>query len=276
MIRSEDLNVVARLECFVVLDPNEIGARLGDGRARHVDSASNKAVSLLGVIFVPTRLVCLVIDLCVYCYYVSIALCKYTPGRLLYNSWPATILTLDFESDVHLLKVGYHRIRLSGSTDVEAAIFQGDFLDVQIVVDNLVARGCNNTKSKGIRVNMCVCVCVVIVTRLLAACLANQSTATTNTNKRRRAIQQSNVSVAKWANSVRPEKKRRKKKTSRKSKKRNGCPARITRQTEVRRMYNIRRRIRLYAFTWSKRSSTNFPRRRDYGIAPDVASNREI
>ena len=207
MIRSEDLNVVARLECFVVLDPNEIGARLGDGRARHVDSASNKAVSLLGVIFVPTRLVCLVIDLCVYCYYVSIALCKYTPGRLLYNSWPATILTLDFESDVHLLKVGYHRIRLSGSTDVEAAIFQGDFLDVQIVVDNLVARGCNNTKSKGIRVNMCVCVCVVIVTRLLAACLANQSTATTNTNKRRRAIQQSNVSVAKWANSVRPEKK---------------------------------------------------------------------
>lgn len=58
MIRIEDLDVVAGMERLVVLDPNEIGAGLGHGRARHVDSAANKTVSFFGVILEPTWFVC--------------------------------------------------------------------------------------------------------------------------------------------------------------------------------------------------------------------------
>jgi len=58
MIRIEDLDIVAGVERLVVLDPDEIGAGLGHGGARHVDSSANKTVSLFGVIFEPARFIC--------------------------------------------------------------------------------------------------------------------------------------------------------------------------------------------------------------------------
>jgi len=49
-------------------------------------------------------------------------------------------LTLNLQSDVHLPEVGNHRIGLCSSADVESAIIQRHFLDVEIVIDYLVAR----------------------------------------------------------------------------------------------------------------------------------------
>ena len=60
MIRIEDFNVVVRLQRPVVFDPNEIGARFSYGRTGHVDSATDEAVSLFGVIFEPAGLICFV------------------------------------------------------------------------------------------------------------------------------------------------------------------------------------------------------------------------
>ena len=57
MIWIEDLDIVARMKRFVVLDPNEIGTGFGNGGASHVDSATNKTISFFGVIFEPTRLI---------------------------------------------------------------------------------------------------------------------------------------------------------------------------------------------------------------------------
>ena len=57
MIRIENLNIVAGMKRFIILDPNEIGTWFGHSGASHVDSATNKTVSFFGVIFEPTRFI---------------------------------------------------------------------------------------------------------------------------------------------------------------------------------------------------------------------------
>jgi hypothetical protein len=53
---------------------------------------------------------------------------------------------LNFQSDVHLPEVGNHRIGLRSSADVESAVIQRHFFDVEIVIDYLVPWRCGEEK----------------------------------------------------------------------------------------------------------------------------------
>ena len=63
------------------------------------------------------------------------------------NSWTSgssrtVVLTLDFQSDVHLFEVGYHGVGLGGTTHVQSTVFQCHLFYIQIVIDHLVAWSC--------------------------------------------------------------------------------------------------------------------------------------